>query len=148
MAESAGVVNHDGLDNDAVFREAMSVSSDAVQAIALAARALMFEVYPEAVEVVWPNQRSVGWGVGPKKFTEQFAYFMPFKKHVTLGFYHGGELPNPDGLLPTSGGTQASGKLSMRSLKLAKPEDVDRPELRDLVAAAVRHQKGLVGDGR
>ncbi|NLE80640.1 MAG: DUF1801 domain-containing protein [Rhodococcus sp.] len=148
MAESAGVVNHDGLDDDAVFREAMSASSDVVQAIALAVRALVFEVYPETVEVVWPKQGSVGWGVGPKKFTEQFAYFMPFKKHVTLGFYHGGELPNPDGLLPSSGGTQAGGKLSMRSLKLAKPEAVDRSDLRELVAAAVRHQMALVGDGR
>ncbi|MGI8517122.1 MAG: hypothetical protein ACR2ME_02085 [Acidimicrobiia bacterium] len=28
----------------------------------------------------------------------------PFKKHVTFGFYYGGELPDPAGLLPTKGG--------------------------------------------
>jgi hypothetical protein len=48
-------------------------------------------------------------GTGPKKFTEKFAYLMPFQRHVTLGFYHGGELPDPGGLLPEAGGRQVGG---------------------------------------
>ena len=84
------------------------------------------------------KQRSVGWGTGPKKFSEQFAYLLPFKKHVTLGFYYGGELADPGGLLPASGGRQVSGKLAMRSLKIASLEDVKRPELRSLLEEAVR----------
>ncbi|HEV2903308.1 MAG TPA: DUF1801 domain-containing protein [Gaiellaceae bacterium] len=79
-------------------------------------------------------------GTGPKKFSEQFAYLMPFKRHVTLGFYCGGELPDPAGLLPRSGGRQVSGKLAMRSLKITTLEDVTRPELRSLVEVAVRHR--------
>ena len=88
--------------------------------------------------MVWSRQRSVGWGTGPKKFTEQFAYLMPFKGHVTLGFYRGGELPDPEGLLPTSGGKQASGTLSMRSVKISRPDQVGRPALRALIEAATR----------
>jgi hypothetical protein len=79
----------------------------------------------------------VGWGVGPKKFTEQFCYFQPFKKHVSLGFYHGGDLADPDGLLPDKGGTQAGGTLTMRSHQIRSLEDVQKPALRTLVVAAV-----------
>lgn len=103
-------------------------------------RDLVFDVLPETVEVVWPKQRSVGWGIGPKKFTEQFAYLMPYKNHVRLGFYQGGDLPDPDGLLPASGGRQVSGTLSMRSLKIARLDDVVQPALRSLIEAAVDHR--------
>src|SRR3954464_3604131 len=61
---------------------------------------------PGTVGVVWLRQHSFGWGTGPKKFTEQFAYLMPFEKHVTLGSYLGGELPDPERPLPDSGRRQ------------------------------------------
>ena len=137
-AEAAGIVNDRGRANDAAFAEVIASSSDEVQALARAVRGLVFDVLPQTVEVVWPRQRSVGWGTGPRKFTEQFAYLMPFKRHVTLGFYHGGELPDPDGLLPAAGGTQVGGTLSMRSLRLASLEDVRRPALRALIDASTR----------
>ncbi|KGN31437.1 hypothetical protein N802_03480 [Knoellia sinensis KCTC 19936] len=146
MAEAAGVVNRDGRTHDSEFRDAISTSPAEVQELAIAVRALVYDVYPDTVEVVWPKQRSIGWGVGPKKFTEQFAYLMTFKKHATLGFYNGGELPDPAGLLPEAGGTQVSGTLSMRSLKVTRHEDLDRPELRELIDAAVRHQTTLVNE--
>ncbi|CAN5896223.1 hypothetical protein BH23ACT10_BH23ACT10_02850 [soil metagenome] len=76
------------------------------------------------------------WGVGPKKFTEHFAYLLCFRNHVTLGFFQGGALADPHGLLPVSDKQQVKGTLSMRSLKL-KAEQVDSPALRDLVDAAV-----------
>lgn len=111
-------------------------SSEKVQLLARAVRELVYDVLPGTVEVVWKKQGSVGWGIGPKKFTEQFAYLMAYKNHVTLGFYRGGELPDPEGLLPTSGGKQVSGSLSMRSLKITSLDDVRRPALRDLIAVS------------
>ena len=87
MAEKAGVINDPGRDHDAAFTEVIESSPPEVQELARAVRDLVYDVLPQTVEVVWPRQRSVGWGTGPKKFSEQFAYFMPFKKHVTLGFY-------------------------------------------------------------
>jgi Domain of unknown function (DU1801) len=143
MADAAGVVNPAGSGADAEFRSTLSDASDEVRQLALAVRELIYDVYPETVEVVWPRQRSTGWGIGPRKFTEQFAYFSPHKGHVTLGFYHGGELSDPDGLLPDSGGRQVSGTLSMRSLRITRKEDVARAGLRSLVEAAVRHQLAL-----
>ena len=138
MAESAGVVNDKGAANDNAFDEILAGFSPAVRELARAIRALIYDVLPETVEVVWPRQGSVGWGTGPKKFTEQFAYLMPFTKHVTLGFYRGGEIPDPELLLPATGGRQVSGTLSMRSLKISTLEQVQRPALRRLIEASTR----------
>ena len=138
MAEPAGIVNEKGPTNDEAFERVIGPSSPEVQDLARAVRDLIYDVLPATVEVVWPKQGSVGWGTGPKKFTEQFAYLMPFKKHVTLGFYRGGELSDPAGLLPATGGTQVSGSLSMRSLKITSREEVARPELRALIERAAR----------
>ncbi len=144
MAQAAGLVNREGRDHDEAFTHAMAASAEEIQQLACAVRDLIFDVLPATVEVVWPQQGSVGWGIGPKKFTEQFAYLMPFKGHVTLGFYHGGELPDPDSLLPDSGGKQVSGTLAMRSLKVRSLDEVGQPALRSLIEAAVRHQQKLM----
>ena len=141
MADTAGVLNDRGRSNDAAFNGVIAASSAEIQGLARAVRDLVFDVLPETVEVVWPKQGSVGWGTGPKKFTEQFAYLMPFKHHLTLGFYRGAELPDPAGLLPSSGGRQVAGSLSMRSLKIASLEDGLRPTLRGLIEAAT--QQGI-----
>jgi hypothetical protein len=138
MAKAAGVVNEQGLANDAAFASILDGSTPEVRALATAVRDLVYDVLPRTVEVVWARQGSVGWGTGPKKFTEQFAYLMPFKRHVTLGFYHGGELPDPDDLLPDEAGRQVGGSLSMRSLKIASLDDVRRPALRALIEASTR----------
>jgi hypothetical protein len=132
----AGVVNREGRAAHAAFDGVVAASSPAVRQLAGAVRDLIFDVYPQAVEVVWPRQGSVGWGIGPRKFSEQFSYFMAFKNHVTLGFYYGGELPDPAGLLG-EGGRQVSGKLSMRSVRINELAEVRRPELRELIVAAV-----------
>jgi hypothetical protein len=138
MTEAAAVVNRAGSADRVAFDSVVENSSDAIRQLSLAVRDLVYDVYPATVEIVWPKQGSVGWGIGPKKFSEQFCYFMPFARHVTLGFYYGGELPDPDGLLG-EGGRQVSGKLSMRSIKIADLDDIQRPEVRALVEAAVSH---------
>jgi hypothetical protein len=138
MASPAGIVNRDGRAGDGAFRTILDRSSPPVQDLALATRDLVYEVLPETVEVVWTAQRSVGWGTGERKFSEQFCYLMPFKGHVTLGFYHGAELPDPEGLLPDTGGTQAGGRLSMRSLKITSADQLRNPALRALIESASR----------
>jgi signal recognition particle subunit SEC65 len=140
MAESAGIINNDGPNDDRAFRHIVAGAAPEIQELAHAVRSLVYDVLPQTVEVVWPKQGSVGWGTGPKKFSEQFAYLMPFKQHVTLGFYYGGELPDPAGLLPTAGGRQVSGRLAMRSMKLTTLEQVRQPALRALLHDAVRHR--------
>jgi Domain of unknown function (DU1801) len=140
VTDAAGIVNDRGRADDVAFEQIVRSSSPEIQVLARAVRDLVYDVLPQTVEVVWSRQGSIGWGTGPKKFSEQFAYLMPFKHHVTLGFYYGGELPDPAGLLPQSDGRQVGGALSMRSLKITSLEDVRRPALRALVTTATRHR--------
>jgi hypothetical protein len=138
MAEAAGAVNDRGRTNDAAFLGILGEATPEVRDLAIAVRSLIYDVLPQTVEVVWATQGSVGWGTGAKKFTEQFAYLMPFKRHVTLGFYHGGDLPDPAGLLPDTGGKQAGGRLSMRSLRITSEDQLRDKALRELIEAATR----------
>jgi hypothetical protein len=141
MAESAAIVNDQGRANSEAFLALIGTNPDAIKELAIATRDLVYDVFPATVEVVWPRQGTAGWGVGPKKFTEQFAYFMPYGKHVTLGFYRGGDLADPDGLLPKTGGRQAGGELSMRSLKIDDVAQTRRPALRALIETAVAERR-------
>ena len=40
-----------------------------VRDLAARTRALIFDVYPGVVEVLWPRQNVAGYGVGPKKMS-------------------------------------------------------------------------------
>jgi len=104
-----------------------------VRDLATRTRALIFDVYPEVVEVPWPRQKVAGYGVGPKKMSEHFCYIALHDDHVNLGFNQGAELPDPEGLL---GGP---GKL-MRHTKITQTEDLEDPALRRLLEAAKDHR--------
>src|SRR5829696_9243320 len=91
---------------------------------------------PQPSRSCGPLKDRSGGVSGPKKFSEQFAYLMPYARHVTLGFYHGGDLADPEGLLPDTGGKQAEGTLSMRSMKIATAEQITQPALRAPIEAA------------
>ena len=120
------------LDGDG-FEAVIAPNSDSIKAIARAARALVIELLPAVHEVVWRQQRNVGYGTGPKKQTEHFCWISPASKHVTFGFNYGAELSDPKGLL------DGTGKL-FRHVKLASIDDVKQPALRALVKAATKHR--------
>lgn len=108
---------------------ALAPTSDEGRAAAEAVRSLVRRLEPGVVEVIWPHQGTVGWGIGPKKMTEHYAYLTVHPAHVNLGFYRGASLPDPAGLL---GGT---GK-NMRHIRVDGPADVARPEIAELLRAA------------
>ena len=74
-----------------------------LQEIALRLRALIEAIHPDTIEVPRPGERTAGYGVGPKKMSETYAYIAPHPNHVNLGFYHGASLPDPEGLLEGAG---------------------------------------------
>ena len=76
--------------SDREFREILERRSPEVSAIATAARDVVFELLPDVVEVVWVPQGNAGYGIGPKKMTDQFAWIVPASKHVAL-YWTGGE---------------------------------------------------------
>lgn len=119
--------------DDSVFAEMTAESPEPVRDLAFACRNLIYEALPETVEVVWPRQRTAGYGTGPKKMTEQFCWLAPYTKHVVFGFYYGTELPDPEGLLEGTGNP-------MRHVKVRTPADLDNPALRRLVEIAITHR--------
>ena len=129
MSSAAGVVT----TGPRPFAEMVSGFPAPVPELALASRSLILDVFPAVTEVVWAQQKTAGYGTGPKKMTEQFCWLAPYPKHVVFGFYYGTELPDPAGLL------EGTGRL-MRHVKIRRPEDLDRPALRDLVTAASTHR--------
>lgn len=115
------------------FEKVISEFSPDVQHIAREARALIYEILPQVVEVVWDHQKTVGYGTGPKKMSEHFCWIAPYKKHVILGFYYGTELPDPEHVL------EGTGKL-MRHVKLYTIEDIHKPALGTLIQIATTHR--------
>jgi hypothetical protein len=63
-----------------------------VAALVTAADELIRRTDPAVVRVVWPHQKTVGYGVGPKKMSEHYAYLAVHARHVNLGCNYGAHL--------------------------------------------------------
>ena len=114
------------------FEEIMSQASAEAAALSRRAKALIQDVMPDVVEVAWPRQRIIGYGVGPKKMSEHFVYIAVFKARINLGFYYGADLPDPENLLEGSG-------RDMRHIKIMQPGQLENPALRELIVAASKY---------
>jgi hypothetical protein len=121
---------------DEGFETIVTQANPHVEALARRAQALIEEVMPDVVKVAWPKQNIIGYGVGPKKMSEQFCYIAVFKARINLGFYYGADLVDPENLLEGTG-------QSMRHIKISKPEQLQNPAVRDLITAASKHLPNL-----
>ena len=126
------------INTHGTFEEALTGSSDLVTGIAEQLRVLIIGLYPDVVEVPWPKQKIIGYGVGPKKMSEHYCYIGAFKKHVNLGFYYGAILPDPQRLL------EGTGK-NLRHIKVNTLEAVDQPAVRDMLRAALEERNEALG---
>jgi hypothetical protein len=116
------------------FEEIIANSDDAVTAIAVALRRLIDELDPDSVEVPSPGDRASSYGVGSKKMSEAYAYIVPLKGYVNLGFYYGTSLADPHNLL------EGTGK-KLRHVKIRELAAVSRPEIRELIEESIRERK-------
>ena len=114
------------------FNSILSSSSPEIQSIAHQLRALIAEVMPTVTEVVWEKQKIAGYGIGPKKMSQHFAYIALNKKYVNLGFMYGSDLPDPSNLL------QGNGK-KLRHIKIIPTTNISNPSIKDLLVAASQH---------
>jgi hypothetical protein len=117
---------------DAIPAQVAAFLADAsppVRAIALAARSLVRDVAPDLIEQVDAPGKLLGYGWAPT-CADTVCVIMPLKSGVNLGFARGAELPDPAGLLRGTG-------QRARHVRLETADDVARPEVRALVAAAV-----------
>ena len=110
------------------------MATEELQPIAIRLREIILELDPDACEVVRLGDRAATFGVGPKKMSEGYAYIMPNKNWVNLGFYKGAILPDPGGLL------EGTGK-SLRHIKTHSLDDANRPEVKELLKLALAERK-------
>lgn len=114
------------------FDEILTDSSPRVRNLATRTRALIRDVMPDVVEVPWPRQRVVGYGVGPRKTSEHFCH-ITFQKPHKPRFQPRHRAPRPGGV------ATGHGKL-LRHVKLIAPENLSNPALRRLLKAAATHR--------
>ena len=113
------------------------MTAEELRPVVLQLREVVLAVDPQAVEVVRLGDRAATYGVGPRKMKEGYAYILPHKQWVNLGFYQGATLPDPAGLL------EGTGK-KLRHVKVRTVAAAEEPALRDLLAAALaERQKAL-----
>ena len=92
---------------------------------------------PEVVRVVWPHQKTVGYGVGPKKMSEHYAYLAVHPRHVNLGCNYGAHLDD-GGLLEGTG-------QNMRKLTVRTVGALDDPRLVPLLRTAREERLTALG---
>jgi hypothetical protein len=78
-------------------------------------RRLIGSVAPEAHEIIYHD--ALGYGPTDSGF-DRILYVTVFEKHLNLGFFFGGFLPDPEGLLVGSG-------KRMRHLKIRSLQEAD-----------------------
>lgn len=100
-----------------------------------AARAKMRRRLPNALELVYDNYNFFVIGYGPNEKAGQAIFSLAaHAKGLALCFLQGAGLPDPHGILRGSGNV-------VRSIRLESAADLDRPDVRALVDAALEHAK-------
>lgn len=116
------------------FDELMDIAEPDMRPIAERLREIVVEVDPDTVEVVRLGDRAATYGVGPKKMSEGYAYILPHKNWVNLGFYMGATLPDPAGIM------EGTGK-KLRHVKVRSVEEAGQPEIRVLIGEALAERR-------
>ena len=122
------------------FEDLLEITEMELRPIAIRLREIILECDPNACEVVRLGDKAATFGVGPKKMSEGYAYILPYKSWVNLGFYKGALLTDTNGLL------EGTGK-NMRHIKTHSIEDANRPEVKELLKLACAERKNALNKG-
>jgi hypothetical protein len=121
------------------FDELLAGVEPNLAAIAKRLRAMIRAVDANTVETVRLGDNAATYGVGPRKMSDGYAYIMPMRGYVNLGFYQGALLADPEKLL------EGTGK-GLRHVKIRTLAEANHPPVRALVAAALaRRRSAAVG---
>lgn len=116
------------------FDDLLAMTEEPLRAVAAALREAICEVDPNACEVVRLGDRAATYGVGPRKMKDGYAYILPHKSWINLGFYQGVDLMDSEGLLEGTGA-------KMRHVKIRSLDDARLPAVRDLIRSALELRK-------
>ena len=116
------------------FDELVAGVEPDLAAIARRLRAIIRAVDKSTVETVRLGDNAATYGVGPKKMTDGYAYIMPMRHYVNLGFYQGALLADPERLLAGTG-------KRLRHIKIRSVSEANRPAVRALLAKALARRR-------
>lgn len=86
---------------------------------------------PGAVQMVYDNYNALVVGFGPsEKPSDAIFSLVMYPRYLILCFLQGTKVPDPDGVLKGSGNV-------VRNIRLTEPGDLNRPDIRDVMAAAM-----------
>lgn len=86
---------------------------------------------PSAVQLVYDNYNALVIGFGPsERPSEAIFSLVLYPRYLRLFFLQGAKVPDPDGLLKGSGNV-------VRHIRLNEPSDLNRPDIRELMAEAM-----------
>lgn len=108
----------------------LSLYSRESREIALSLRALILDVFPQAVEQIDPKSGIIAYGFD-RTYKGLVCAIAPHAKHVNLMFSKGKQLPDPNKILAGTG-------KSARHIKIRSEEETLNPSLRIILEAAVR----------
>ena len=100
-------------------------------ALAHGLRGLVLAAVPDAIERVRPGWRIIGYDVRAGRRTAYFAWVMPEREHVHLGFPRGVHLDDLGQVLEGHGITKAARWFTFR-----EPADLGRPDVTPFLHAA------------
>ena len=116
------------------FKDLLEMTEEALRPVVTALREVVFEVDPDTCEVVRLGDRAATYGVGPRKMLDGYAYILPHKRWVNLGFNQGVELADPSRLLEGTGA-------KMRHVKVRSVDEARRVAVRVLVRGALERRQ-------
>ena len=116
------------------FDDLLRITEEFLRPVVKALRKLVFEIDPDACETVRLGDRAATYGVGPRKMLDGYAYILPYRQWVNLGFYQGVGLTDPEGLLEGTGAR-------MRHVKVRSLEDANKSEVRALLLCALAERR-------
>jgi hypothetical protein len=116
---------------------ALEACAPPIREVAIRTCDAVLAIFPDAVVTV-ENQNprfgtTVGFGTATGYKGLRFTV-TPQRSHVTLGIAHGADLADPSHLMVGTGKVH-------RHVKLRRLQDLDRPELRQLMVAAMAHAR-------
>ncbi len=93
---------------------------------------------PGAIQLVYDNYNALAIGFGPsERPSEAIFSVVLFPRYVTLFFLQGTKVPDPKKLL------QGSGKV-VRSIRLENATDLNKPDVQELISAALKSAKAPI----
>jgi hypothetical protein len=110
------------------FDEFLKSYPPEVQAICRKLHALVKSAMPEAYEHLYASQNHISYS-NSESARDEMIYLVPMKDYVRLGFFWGGNLPDPDHLLIGAG-------KRLRHVKVRTLDEAGLPALKGLIEAA------------